>query len=65
MQPHDTRKYLFDIAESCGLIARFSQKFPPRHFPGQPFPQDSSSLMIQKATISRFLEAEMPLKRGK
>jgi len=23
MQPHDTRKYLFDIAESCDLITRF------------------------------------------
>lgn len=23
MPPHDTRKYLFDIAESCGLIAQF------------------------------------------
>ena len=23
MQPHDTRKYLFDIATSCDLIAQF------------------------------------------
>jgi len=23
MQPHDTRKYLFDIAEACDLIAQF------------------------------------------
>jgi len=23
MQPHDTRKYLFDIASACDLIAKF------------------------------------------
>jgi hypothetical protein len=33
----------------------------PCHFPGQPFPQDLSLLIIQKATIRRFLEAEMLL----
>jgi len=32
----------------------------PRRFPGQPFPKDFSSQLIQKATIRRFLEAEMP-----
>lgn len=24
MQPHETRKYLFDIREACGLIAQFT-----------------------------------------
>jgi uncharacterized protein with HEPN domain len=24
MQPHETKKYLFDIAEACDLIARFT-----------------------------------------
>ncbi len=23
MQPHETKKYLFDIAEACDLIAQF------------------------------------------
>ncbi|MDD1686280.1 hypothetical protein [Methanoregula sp.] len=46
------------------ILTTVQPKIPSRHFPGQPFPQDSNSLMIQKAIIRRFLEAEMPLKQG-